>query len=320
MSLDSSRVDFLHEQQLRDAKRAEPSNLPVDTSPALSAPREKYLFPMRSDNTEIFFDQAHSDTFTLMIVFARDHHGFVLDVLSVLKALNVKCWRTASSQSDTVRLFMARCEEELVSLNALDLSLDNCCAFWITDEQSGFKIDDDPNRLEQLRTCIKQELTGFSSRPVVKHPDAWHRVVVELNREQSYSVFSVQTSDKPNLLKELTAAFAQIDISICSAAIQTFEARVENTFYVRNSQAAPLSIEQVTTANEAIMRALLRVGNPSEQETLWYQCRSGSAVFVSEAVFIDKVDNVSPAYFCKFETPNFRGRLPDAPYCPVLIP
>jgi hypothetical protein len=170
-----------------------------------------------------------------------------------------------------------------------------------------------------LTACTKLELSSPNPRPTPVEETSFHRVIVEHNRADKYTVFNVQTVDRPLLLMELTAAFATVGLDVCSAAIQTTSGSVENSFFVRNVEGLPLTANQVENAVESIMRALLRVGNPSPHETLWYQVRNGSAVSVAEALFIDQVCNSALASFAKFETPNFRGRLPEAPYQPVSL-
>lgn len=315
----SSKSDSLRTERADDAASALPDALPLEESAGLMARREKYLYPMRADNTEVFFDHSVAPGKTLMVVFANDTHGMALDVISVLKALGVKCWRMATSKNDALQLVLSRIEGELVSVRDLKLSLDNTYAFWITDEESGFKFDDDPERLEQIRTCIKLELAAPGPRPKPANPDMWHRVSVELNRANRYSVFTLQSSDRPKLLAEVSSAFASSGVDVTSAAIQTYKDRVENSFFVTSLEGAPLTAEMAERVVESIMRAVLKVGDTTGSETLWYQIRRGSAMLVAEAIFIDVVCNKTLKSFAKFETPNFRGRLPDAPYRPISM-
>lgn len=290
-----------------------------ETCAATTTRAAKYIFPMRKDNTEVFFQESASQTRTLMIVFAEPHHGLYLDVLSVLKALGVKCWRICGSENDSLRVLMRRIEGELVSVNELGLDFGNCIAFWITDEETGDKLNDDPARLDQITACIRMELERPNPRPSPADADLWHRVTVEANRSNKSSVFSVQTPDRNGLLAEVSAAFVAAGVDVVSAAIQTLSGRVENTFYVRSPNGNPLTFDKIEECNEEIMKALLKAGGHGENETLWYQTRHGSAVFVAEALFIDEVCNKTLQTFAKMETPNFRGRLPDAPYKPVSL-
>ncbi|KAI0567456.1 ACT domain containing protein ACR1-12 [Gracilaria domingensis] len=256
-----------------------------------------------------------------MIVFAEDRHGLVLDVVSVLKALAVRVHRTASSENDALQFMLHRIEGELRSVRELGISLNNCVAFWITDEASGEKIFDDGNRLDQLTTCIKLELNTPYPRPRPATDDAWHRISVQKNRADRYTAISVQTTDRPRLLAELTNAFASISIDVASATINTFSERVENTFFVtKRGYKEPLSERDIKRAMKNVAQALLKVGQRDPSETLWYQVRDGTAVTIAEAIFIDEVNNRELAMFrfSQFETPNFRGRLPDVPYCPIL--
>lgn len=294
----------------------------VDASPALDRLMDKYLFPMREDNTQVFFDNHASPDHTLMIVFNPDRHGMVLDVVSVLKALSVRVHRIASSQSDALRLLMPRMERELVSLRDLSISYENCVAFWISDEASGNKIFGDGDRLQQLTTCIKLELETPYPRPKPARQDHWHRVSVQKNRANRYTVFSIQTPDRPGLLTQISNAFSSVQVDVASAHIQTFSDRVENNFFVtKQGFKQPLEEKDINLAMEKVLQALLKVGDPEPSETLWYQTRDGTAVLIAEAIFIDEVNNRELACFkfSKFETPNFRGRLPDAPYRPILL-
>lgn len=294
----------------------------VSSSPALEKLLDKYVFPMREENTQVFFDNSVSDHSTLMLVFAQDRHGLVLDVVSVLKALSVRVHRTASSESDSLRLILNRIEGELVSLKDLSISIENCVAFWLTDEQSGDKIFDDGTRLDQISTCVQVELNAPYPRPRPALQDRWHRVSIQKNRSDRYTVFSVQTHDRPGLLASLTSAFARVDIDVASAQIQTFSDRAENNFFVtKHGFREPLREQDIDDALDAVMSGLLSVGEVQDSETLWYQTRDGTAVKIAEAIFIDEVNNreLSCLRFSQYETPNFRGRLPDAPYRPVVL-
>lgn len=293
----------------------------VDTSPALEKIASKYVFPMREENTQVFFDNSIDDQHTMLLVFAHDRHGLVLDIVSVLKALSVRVHRTASSENDALRVIFNRIEGELVSIRELGLSVDNCVALWISDEQSGDKIYDEGYRLDQLTQCIKLELNTPYPRPRPAHEDRWHRVSVQKNRADRFTVFSVQTQDRPGLLVELSAAFNGVGIDIASAAIKTCAERAENHFFVtKRGFKQPLEPDDIELALDRVMRALYAVGKPEPNETLWYQMRDGTAAVIAEAIFIDEVNNRELACFrfSQFETPNFRGRLPDAPYRPIL--
>lgn len=293
----------------------------VTASPALEKLALKYVFPMREENTQVFFDNNSHPEHTVLIVFATDRHGLVLDVVSVLKALSVRVHRTASSENDALRVIFSRIEGELVSISELGLTMENCVAFWISDEESGDKIFDEGERLEQLTQCIKLELNTPYPRPRPAYEDRWSRVSVQKNRADRYTVFSLQTADCSGLLAEVTAAFNSLNIDVASASIHTYATRVENHFFVtKRGFKEPLTQEDIEAALDNVMRALLIVGDAEENETLWYQSRDGTALLVAEAIFIDEVNNRELACFkfSQFETPNFRGRLPEAPYCPIL--
>lgn len=294
----------------------------VDLSPALQKLSSKYVFPMREGQTQVFFDNSVSDTKTLLIVFAEDRHGLVLDVVSVFKALKVRVHRTASSHDEALRLLMSRIEGELVSLNNLGINLQNCVAFWLTDESTGEKIFDDGTRLAQLAECIKIELNHPYPRPRPALNDRWHRVSVQKNRADRYTALYLQTPDRPRLLAEVSSALAEVDIDVASATINTQADRVENTFFVtKHGSKKPLEDPDIERALESVLRALLHVGGAGPNETLWYQTRDGTAMLIAEAIFIDDVNNQELACFkfSEIETPNFRGRLPEAPYQPISL-
>lgn len=217
---------------------------------------------------------------------------------------------------------MSRIEGELVSLKELGICLDNCVAFWLSDEPTGEKIFDDGIRLAQITECIKVELNTPYPRPKPAFDDRWHRVSVQKNRADRYTVFAIQTPDRPRLLAEVSHAFAELGIDVPSATVNTYADRVENHFFVtKRGFKQPLEDEETERALESVMRALLLVGEPGPNETLWYQTRDGSEMLIAEAIFIDEVNNGELACFkfSQFETPNFRGRLPDAPYRPILL-
>lgn len=294
----------------------------VLSSPALQKLSSKYVLPMREENTQVFFDNSVDNDHTLLLVFANDRHGLVLDIVSVLKALSIRVHRTASSESDALRLIFNRIEGELVSTKQLGISIDNCVALWITDEESADKIYDEGSRLDQVTQCIKLELNSPYPRPKPAHEDRWHRVSVQKNRADRYTVFSIQTPDCPGLLLALSNSFNDIGIDVASASIKTCaDTRVENHFFVtRRGFKEPLMQDDIDFSLNRVMKAICSVGESGGNETLWYQSRDGTAAVIAEAIFIDEVNNRELACFkfSEFETPNFRGRLPEAPYRPIL--
>lgn len=294
----------------------------VDSSPALERLASKYVLPMREHHTQVFFDHGLHHDSTCVIVFTEDRHGLVLDVVSVLKALSIRVHRVATAESDALRLLLNRLEGELVSLRDFNLNLNNCVALWITDEQSGAPIFADADRLAQVAECIKIELNSPYPRPRTADEGGWHRISVQKNRANRYTLFSLQTNDRPGLLAQVTSAFNGVNIDVASASIKSLSERVEDHFYVtKRGFKEPLKQEDIEMGLKAVMRALLVVGMPAESETLWYQVRDGTAMLIAEAIFIDEVNNRELACFkfSQFETPNFRGRLPEAPYCPISL-
>ncbi len=288
-------------------------------SPAIEQMAQKYLFPMRDTNTQVFFDNCADEDNTLIFVFAQDRHGLILDVQSVLKALKVHTIRLASGNNQALQLVLARCEGELRSIRGLGLNLQNCTAFWVQDLETGSKLST-PERLEQITTCIKFELQNAHPRPRPSDQSDWHRVVVEKNHFDRYTAYSVQTRDRPGLLAALTSSFASLSIDVASACIGSFDGRAENVFMVtKRGFKEPLTEDDTQAGLEEVMRALLQVGKPDLGETLWYQTREGRSIMVSEAVFVDEVNNAELSGFSKHETPNFRGRLPGTPYKPVSL-
>lgn len=316
------------------AARVAPSSLPssspahgvsgaeLNTSAALdkSIPLSKYVFPMRDENTSVFFDHNASPKTTVMVVFTRDRHGLVLDLISVLKALDIRCHRYLTTQDDSLALILARLERELLSIKELGLKTTNTLAFHISDELTGLKVQDE-EKLEQIRACIRLELRSPYPRPPVGTLQ-FHRVVAERVRANRYSILTVQTTDRPRLLARTSGFLSLVGVDVTSATIRTLEGRVENSFYVVDADTkGPLSDESLDKAMEAILRAL-RLCCPDDEcvvESLWYQRREGHCLAVAEAVFIDTVDNVELQAFSKFETPNFRGRLPNAKYTEVTV-
>lgn len=246
----------------------------------------------------------------------------MLDVVSVLKALSIRVHRVASGENEALRLLLNRIEGELISVRGLNLSLSNCFAFWITDEESGQPIFADGERLTQVSECIKIELNLPYPRPRAAHEAGWHRVNIQKNRAGRYTVFTLQTNDKPGLLARISSAFDSVGIDVASANIKTLSKRVENHFFVtKRGYKEPLRQDDIVSALEAVMKALLVVGDTAESETLWYQVRDGTAMLIAEAIFIDEVNNRELACFkfSKLETPNFRGRLPAVPYRPIVL-
>jgi len=295
------------------------SETAASESPAIKALSQKYIFPMRDRNTQVFFDNAADETHTLAFVFAQDRHGLTLDIQSVMKALNVHVTRIAGGRSQALQLVLSRCEGEIRGIGELGLNLSNCVVFWIQDLDTRAKIYN-PDRIGQIVTCIKFELGNAHPRPKSTDDSDWHRIIVEKNRADRYTSFNIQTRDRSNLLMGITAAFANKDIDIASATIGSYKNRIDNIFMVtKKGYKEPLTEKDTEEALEEVMKAILQVGAPENNETLWYQTRDGSCVLVSEALFVDEVNNTELAGFTQHETPNFRGRLPGTPYQPVSL-
>mmetsp|Transcript_29634 Transcript_29634/g.72057 ORF Transcript_29634/g.72057 Transcript_29634/m.72057 type:complete len:281 (+) Transcript_29634:1-843(+) len=279
---------------------------------------------MRERNTQVFFDNNLDETDTVMVVFNDDRHGLVLDVLSILTDLDVQCTKFASSESDAMKVVLPRLEGELLSVRDLGLAIDNCNAWHITDSD-GDKIYD-PDRLEQIATCVRLELNSGAGRPS-QAGLTWHRAVVnKIRSDEQLSSIAMQTLDHANLLRSMTR-FLDIEakLDVVNALIKTISARVEDVFYVRNAESkSQLASDQIEGVTAGLLKAA--VGNCDEWRTrrgrgaqVWYQYREFGDLCVLEAVEAD------PAFMSKYpgwrtaETPSLRGRLGDSPYKPLEV-
>mmetsp|Transcript_46 Transcript_46/g.76 ORF Transcript_46/g.76 Transcript_46/m.76 type:complete len:338 (+) Transcript_46:137-1150(+) len=283
----------------------------IQSSPALVKEKDKYLFPMRSYNTEVFFDNDVNPVHTVMVVFCEDRHGLVLDTLSILESSEIQCHKFTSTESDAMKLLFPRLESELTSFLDLGLSLENCSAFYLSDKD-GDKLSD-PELMERLTTGIKIELgtdRGLKG--------SWHRVVAQKMRHNPrLTSIAIQTDDRESLLNDLTQSLVRTGAATENAIIKTIEKRIEDTFYVHSARTG-LELDDndiYTTSTELVKAAVgpLLTSSPNPP-AVWCQYRNFWELCVAEAIVADEEFLARYPAWESHPTPNFRGQLVQIPY------
>mmetsp|Transcript_6523 Transcript_6523/g.13117 ORF Transcript_6523/g.13117 Transcript_6523/m.13117 type:complete len:208 (+) Transcript_6523:18-641(+) len=203
-------------------------------------------------------------------------------------------------------------ETELVELAQLGISTENVLAFFITEED-GSKVEC-PDRLAWIETMIKRELSDKYPRPQVANEN-WHRVWVHQNRGRGMSSVSFSNAVVFQLDSLALDMFARAGVEVMGSSVKSGDARTENTYFVTQN-GKPLSedrlFEVATQATTSVLSPL-----STSYQRVWYQARVFPHMAVAEAIVLDgsiiRTDS-RLVNWEKYETPNFRGRLPDLPY------
>lgn len=281
-------------------------------SPAVTTEKSKYLFPMRDFNTEVFFDHSRDEERTVMVVFCRDRHGMLLDVMSVLTGLGLKVHRVCDSEADALNMMLPRVEGELMSLSELGLSTENTVAYYIT-EDDGEKVYSG-DRMALIETMVKRELSDRYPRPQVDNSH-WHRIWVHRNRGRNMSAISVSTIHGQDVREHVVNRLEDMGIDVVSSTVNLGNNRAENTFFVRRAGKSLDDDALFKISSDLVHAAVGRFC--SESQRVWYQARVFPSIAVAEAIVLDgSILKSDPRLVSweKYETPNFRGRLPDLPY------
>ena len=121
--------------------------------------------------------------------------------------------------------------------------------FFVLDSD-GKAIGDDKNRIEHIRQYLQQQLIRPEEYPEIirRHtprqlrlfsiPTETNMAVDEL---RGYSVLEVITPDRPGLLARIGRIFYSFDIQLQNAKITTLGERVEDVFYLTDSNNQPLA-------------------------------------------------------------------------------
>lgn len=238
-----SRIDWIEET--KEKAMALLSNRNVDQGAALA------LWDHLGD--DYFLRETHGDVARHTEAILR-HHDEQTPLVLIGKT-DDRSYHGAAEvfiyTKDTPNLFAAT----VAALNQLNLSiadakiitssLDYSLDTYIILEENGSHIGDDPARVKQIEHKLRQALSDPEKYPEIvqkrmpralKHFDVSTEVTISNDIEHERTVLEVVALDRPGLLAEIGCIFLDNHVLIQNARIATLGERVEDVFYITNSE------------------------------------------------------------------------------------
>ncbi len=108
-------------------------------------------------------------------------------------------------------------------------------------------LDDSTENLERIAEALTEALeradTRTISRRIPRAVKSFHvatETTITQDKERAWTVLEVATRDRPGLLAEIGQVFADQDIALQSAKIQTLGERVEDVFFITDLSGGPI--------------------------------------------------------------------------------
>lgn len=131
---------------------------------------------------------------------------------------------------------------------------------FIVLEQNGEPVED-IDRKQQITQVLYNVLRDPDSVANISPPriprqlkqfDTPTRVTLNSSMDNKYTVVEIETTDRPGILAQIGKSFIACDISVHNAKINTLGERVDDVFFITDTQGAPLSelehIEMLTNS------------------------------------------------------------------------
>ena len=211
------------------------------------------LDDMWSERTEEYFLRERSEDIAWHSEAIADHHHRDVPLVLIRNLAE-------SSIANTTQIFIhARSHPQLFSkicaaLEQLDLSIydariysssDGMCldTFFILDS-AGQPISEDGGRLAYIRQYLSDELENKSDQPAtsarltprkMKSFSVPTETRMSIDKIKNQSVLEVLTPDRPGLLARLGKIFVSLNIEVQAAKIQTLGERVEDVFFITDT-------------------------------------------------------------------------------------
>ncbi|XP_020692474.1 ACT domain-containing protein ACR7 [Dendrobium catenatum] len=142
----------------------------------------------------------------------------------------------------------------------------NCrmaAVLFVSDEESGEPIDDEPHRISDIQSRLRNILQGqtnITSMAVTNAERRLHQMMfadrdfemasspleVSIQRlvERGYSVVTVQCSDRPKLLFDIVCTLTEMEYVVYHGTVRTDDAdQAYQEFYIKHSDGRPISSE-----------------------------------------------------------------------------
>ncbi len=168
-----------------------------------------------------------------------------------------------------VQLFSTICAE----LEHLDLSVHDARVYNANDgmsldtffvlDSNGEPIADDSSRLKFVKEQLTESLSGGNEAPQIMQRRTPRRVKsfseptetsISIDEIKQVSVLEVSTPDRPGLLARIGKVFVEFGIQLQAAKIQTLGERVEDVFFITDSDEQPLTDAALCAALQTAIR------------------------------------------------------------------
>ena len=186
--------------------------------------RTLHAFPTPS-KTQVMTRNDPQRNISQLLTFGPDSHGLLALMAITLErlALNIVDARIVTTQDG-------------FALNT----------FVILDSQNQGPLTND--HLQEIADSLRQSLANkplsIQLRPQTRRQRHFvipTEVLFSDDLQNRYTLVHLTTADRPGLLAAITQIFADQSLRVCNARITTFGARVEDTFYITDEDAKPLS-------------------------------------------------------------------------------
>ncbi|KAL0923339.1 hypothetical protein M5K25_007392 [Dendrobium thyrsiflorum] len=133
---------------------------------------------------------------------------------------------------------------------------------FVSDEESGEPIDDEPHRISDIQSRLRNILQGqtnITSMAVANAERRLHQMMfadrdfetassplaVSIQRlvERGYSVVTVQCSDRPKLLFDIVCTLTEMEYVVYHGTVRTDADQAYQEFYIKHSDGRPISSE-----------------------------------------------------------------------------
>lgn len=170
----------------------------------------------------------------------RSYHGAAEVFIYTLDAPNL----FAATVAALSQLNLTIADAKIIT-STLNFSLDT----YIIMEENGSNIGDDPQRVAQIENKLRDALSDPTRYPEIVHKrmpralknfDISTEVTISNDIDHNRTIVELVALDRPGLLAELGRIFLDNNVLIQNARIATLGERVEDVFYITNSEGQPI--------------------------------------------------------------------------------
>lgn len=140
---------------------------------------------------------------------------------------------------------------------------------YIVLDADGGRIGNDPERIQEIRSGLTNALRNPVDYPAIiqrrvprqlKHFSFTPQITIHNDAQRPYTVVEVVAPDRPGLLARIGGIFLEFNLALVSAKIITLGERVEDVFFITDTEGQPLSDPELCHALQEAMIAQLSTG------------------------------------------------------------